>query len=178
MSKLPAIAPTLAHLEHVPISKLAPFQGDLKDLSVKNYKRLCGQLLENGIIVPFFVWVDSEGVFWILDGHQRDRVFTGEGWQIDVPIIRIDATDRTDAKQKLLAISSQYGAITQEGWDEFTFDLPDGWALENVHFDALPFVFGDMDLPDAPDEWKEYDESAADDVQYIDCPHCGERFPK
>ena len=31
----------------------------------------------------------------------------------------------------------------------------------------------------APDiEFKEYDESTADDVQYCECPNCGHRFPK
>lgn len=29
-----------------------------------------------------------------------------------------------------------------------------------------------------PTEWKEYDETAADDVEFITCPHCGEKFPK
>lgn len=29
-----------------------------------------------------------------------------------------------------------------------------------------------------PDGFKEYDESAANDVEYITCPHCGEKFPK
>lgn len=27
-------------------------------------------------------------------------------------------------------------------------------------------------------EFKEYDESIADEVEYIECPHCGEKFPK
>jgi hypothetical protein len=27
-------------------------------------------------------------------------------------------------------------------------------------------------------DWKEYDESAADDVEYIECPECGHKWPK
>lgn len=33
-------------------------------------------------------------------------------------------------------------------------------------------------LGEIPEEWPEYDESAADDVEMITCPHCGEQFPK
>jgi hypothetical protein len=29
-----------------------------------------------------------------------------------------------------------------------------------------------------PDEWPEYDESAADDVEYLECPECGHTWPK
>jgi hypothetical protein len=29
-----------------------------------------------------------------------------------------------------------------------------------------------------PDDFKSYDESVADEVEYITCPHCGEKFPK
>ena len=152
----PTISSELSHLEHVPISALTPFQGDLKELSVKNYKKLKGQILENGIIVPFYVW-EHDATLFILDGHQRDRVFTGEGWDIDVPVIRIQAEHEQDAKKKLLAISSQYGKVTQEGWDEFTYDLDEGWALDNVHFDALPFVFTDLGQAE--------DESTGDDAE-------------
>lgn len=27
-------------------------------------------------------------------------------------------------------------------------------------------------------EFKEYDESIADNVEFIECPHCGQKFPK
>jgi hypothetical protein len=29
-----------------------------------------------------------------------------------------------------------------------------------------------------PDEWTEYDESAADDVEWNECPECGHKWPK
>ena len=139
--KLPAISPELAHLERVPISSLVQFQGDLKILTTKKYIKLRESITEHGLIVPFFVWVHNN-IYYINDGHQRQRVFNGEGWDMEVPIIRIPATDERDAKEKLLAISSQFGQITQEGWDAFTWDIPD--AAEMFHFDGLPFVFGDF----------------------------------
>lgn len=42
------------------------------------------------------------------------------------------------------------------------------------HDDELVELIGDV----SGVEFKEYDESVADEVEYITCPHCGERFPK
>jgi hypothetical protein len=39
------------------------------------------------------------------------------------PVVFIDAKDAWEAKQKLLRIDSRYGAITQEGFVEFTQDI-------------------------------------------------------
>lgn len=173
--KVPSVSPTLAHLEHVPFDSLLPFQGDLKQLTTREYAKLRKSLLDNGIIVPFFVWIDDGGKCWLEDGHQRHRVFTGEGWQrLDVPIIRIEAANQVEAKQKLLVISSQYGKVTQDGWDSFTRDLPQDWLTQTVHFDALPFVFGELPPPERdntpPDEFAAYDDDI--DTQYC-CPKCG-----
>lgn len=139
MPELPKIAPELSGLDHVPVSALEPFQGELKSLSKREYDKLKASLLTHGVIVPFFVW-DDNGRYRLMDGHQRDRVFEREGWAMDVPVVWVAADNEQDAKRKLLVISSQYGRVTQEGWDEFTFDVPD--AAEVAHFDALPFVFG------------------------------------
>lgn len=144
------IAPELKDLPHVPIDSLEPFQGDLKELSKREYAKLKKSLLDNGIIVPFFVWKETGK---ILDGHQRERVFINEGWLMDVPVIYISADSEQDAKQKLLVISSQYGRVTQEGWDGFTFDLDDEWIKQTVNFDALRFVF--EDFGNNPDDWQD-----------------------
>jgi DNA modification methylase len=135
---LPRVALELADLPHVPITDLAPFQGELKELTEREYNKLKKSILENGLIVPFFVWQEAKK---LLDGHQRRLVFIKEGWLMSVPVVYISAASEQDAKKKLLVISSQYGKVTQEGWDTFTFDLPDDWIQETVHFDALPFVF-------------------------------------
>jgi hypothetical protein len=138
IATLPHIAAELADLPHVPISALVPFQGELKELSEREYNKLKKSITENGLIVPFFVWSETGK---LLDGHQRLRVFAREGWVMDVPVVYVSAVDELDAKRKLLVISSQYGKVTQEGWDAFTFDIPEPWIQETVQFDALPFVF-------------------------------------
>lgn len=147
---LPTVAKELAGLDHVPVVSLEPFQGDLKELSQREYNKLKKSILENGLIVPFFVWLETNK---LLDGHQRQRVFIKEGWLMDVPIVYISAVNEQDAKRKLLVISSQYGKVTQEGWDEFTFNLDDDWLMDTVQFDALPFIFNNWG--EQPDGWGE-----------------------
>ncbi len=60
------------------------------------------------------------------------------------------------------------------GWD---FDI---LANQFEQADLLDWGFWDVELNQnsIPDSWQAFDESAADDVKYIDCPHCGESFPK
>jgi hypothetical protein len=82
--------------------------------------------------------------------------------------VYISAENEQDAKRKLLVISSQYGKVTQEGFDEFTFDLDDEWILETAHFDALPFVFSGL-MPtdpanDANAEWEGMPEFEQEDA--------------
>lgn len=63
------------------------------------------------------------------------------------------------------------------------------WELEQIGADVeagvdLSGLWGEDELAnllngtDLPTEFKEYDESVADEVKYCTCPACGERFPQ
>lgn len=141
-----------------------PLQGDLKDLSKTNYDKLKRVLERRGFEVPLFIWAGDSDM-WLLDGHQRTRVMTAEDMNdegsYEVPYVLIEAADRVEAKQKLLEISSQYGHITQEGFDEFMVDLPEVEVYEAVAFDALPLLGTTTDEPEVEeDEAPEVDEEA------------------
>jgi DNA modification methylase len=134
---------------------LEPLQGNLKDLTEKNYDKLKRVLERRGFTVPVFIW-KHDGVNYLMDGHGRQRVMLREQMNDDgnyaVPYILIEATDRRDAKAQLLEISSQYQTITQEGFDEFTDEL-ENEDFEDVQFDALAFVGqGDDDQDTEEDE--------------------------
>jgi len=170
----PKIATELKDLPHVPVASLEPLQGNLKELTEREYNKLKKSIDENGVIVPFFVWLE-EGK--LIDGHQRQRLFMTEGWAIDVPVVYISAANEQDAKQKLLVVSSQYGKVTQEGWDEFTYDLDTDWLAETTHFDALPYVF-EIEKYTIPDKFQDYDESIANGIHICICPECGHEHIK
>ncbi len=144
------IAPELKALPFYQLGDLLELQGDLKDLTERNAARLRRSIAKHGIFVPFFVWPAPDGNKYILDGHQRKRTLVKDGHgALPVPCVLVHADTLQEAKEKLLVISSQYGHITQEGFDTFTFDLPD--VGEMVNFDALNFEFG-QDEDEEPEQ--------------------------
>lgn len=112
----------------VQLSELHDLQGNFKDLTEDNYVKLRNSMVEFGFSFPIFYWQDEQGTKYIVDAHQRVRTLTKmqeEGWTIPpLPADPIYADSKIQAKEKLLLLNSQYGKITQEGWDEFTADLP------------------------------------------------------
>lgn len=110
----------------LPIDRLIEFQGNLKRLTQKNREKLMSSILERGFIAPIFVW-DDAGEYRLLDGHQRIKTLLWmreHGWDIPMlPVDIIEADDEQDAKRKLLAITSQYGEFTTDGYAEFVNDI-------------------------------------------------------
>lgn len=57
------------------------------------------------------------------------------------------------------------------------------WGFSDEELDDLAEALSaeyliNSELPEPPDEWPEYDESAADDVEFLECPECGHKWPK
>ena len=74
------INPGLKDLPVMALSSIKEFQEELKDLTELNYNKLKKSLLEQGLLLPFFVWVSpDDGVAYLMDGHQRRRVFIAGG---------------------------------------------------------------------------------------------------
>lgn len=153
-------------LETIDYRELKPLQGDLKDLSEKNFVKLKKVLEKRGFTTPVFVWRDGE-TQWLMDGHQRQRVMIkadmSDNGNYNVPRVSIVAKNIKDAKAQLLEITSQYGTITQEGFDQFVAeaDLPEAEVLDSVSFDALQF--GDTEADDDDDESEDDEAPAVDD---------------
>lgn len=150
------------NLPVIPIRDLLATQGNLKDLTEKNYNKLKNTIINRGFSVPVYVWEDSKGVKHLLDGHQRQRVLTTEGWNDPIPYLKIPAENIQEAMARLLEITSQYATITQEGIDEFIakYELPEADVYEATSFDALTgFEDSDQEQEVVEDEAPEVDES-------------------
>ena len=152
-----------ANLPTIDYRKLQPLQGNLKDFHEREYEKLKKSLKEFGWVYPFFVWDNAkDGIKYLIDGHGRHRLATREGVQpYELPYYPIHAADLQEAKKLLLVATSQYQRITQEGFDEFTFDVDDSWLAETVNFDGVfsnvesldPEEFGEeFELPDGDRE--------------------------
>jgi DNA modification methylase len=101
----------------------------LKELSKENAEKLERQIVKKGFWFPFFVWHHKkEGIWYYTDGTQRHKVIrmmeeSGK-YQLPekYPCIEIEAKDRTEAAEAILAQSASYGEITEAGLRGFLDD--------------------------------------------------------
>lgn len=143
----------------VPLEQVKGIQGNLKTINRKNLEKLKNRILKSGFNVPYHVW-EHDGQHYLLDGHQRTRALLelqAQGYAVPpLPYDNIEADNLQDAKDKLLAISSQYGEFTMEGLREFTMGmevdqdlrLPSGEIRLETLRPAEEEV-GDDDVPEA-----------------------------
>jgi len=114
--------------ETAPLKSLTNLQGNLKELPSENYKKLREDLLRFGFIEPISIWTDPKRKKYILNGHQRVKalnLMADEGIIVpeDIPVNSIQAKNITEARQKLLALASQYGVFTADGFKDFVKDI-------------------------------------------------------
>jgi len=159
------------NLPTIPIADLLPSQGNLKDLSETNYKKLKNTIERRGFSYPVYVWEDDNKLLHLLDGHQRQRVLKTEGWNEPIPYLKVPAESLQEAMARLLEITSQYATITQEGIDEFiaTYGLSEQDVYESTSFDALRFGQDEEEIDVEEDKAPEVDEGGG----CLKCPrHC------
>lgn len=123
----------------VSYSKLKAFQGGLKKMGKEDFESLKGQILKHGWVAPVFVWAGHDE---ILDGHGRLFVLEEllkEGYTIgDLPVADIEAKDRKEAAQILLAINSRYQKIVGEGLYNFGKEM--GFDISDFEGMSLPEI--------------------------------------
>lgn len=111
---------------------------------------------------------------------ERIELDTDDMWML--PVMRgIHFKDEAHVNAYLIA-SNRLTMLG--GWDEPKLaEMLQELALE---FDELlqSTAFDEHDLNELlrdlalPDDFREYDESVENEVEYMTCPHCGEEFPK
>ena len=158
----------------LPIDRILEFQGELKELSKENEKKLRNSILKFGFIAPLFVW-DDKGEWRLLDGHQRLKTLLKmreEGYDIPMlPVDYIEADSEEDAKRKLLHISSQYGEFTADGFENFTFGL-DGF--EDIRLTNDEFFFKTKEDEVVVEDYYEIPEDIETDIHVGDIFEIGE----
>ena len=132
------------------INDIKGLQGNLKELSKDNYKKLKQSLLEHGFAFPVNLARIKGKPYGILDAHQRIKTViqmcSKEGYCLldikgkltdKIPVTFTDVKSKKEAGELILQAISQYGKVTEEGLYEFvndfsidinsleTFDLPD-----------------------------------------------------
>jgi hypothetical protein len=122
----------------LPVEEILPFQDDLKVLDDENYARLKGSIIKYKFSSPIHIW-KHDGKWHSLDGHQRCNTvlrMREEGFTIPkLPCVEIAAKSHAEAKEKILALTSQYGRMTKYGLLEYLsvnkIDILDAAQLYN-----------------------------------------------
>lgn len=150
----------------VPVSDLIPYARNPRknDASVDS---VAASIKEFGFKQP--IVVDKDRV--VVAGHTRLKAAQKLGLDT-VPVVFAD--DLTPEQIKAYRILDNKVGEKSE-WDAELLQL----ELSEIQLDLVPFEV-DFTLPaELPtEEWKEFDESIADDVPLIECPECGHKFPK
>lgn len=110
----------------------------------------------------------------MLDGHLRAELARRQGEQTPVPVVYVDLSE--DEERAVLATIDPIAgmAIADEEMLAGLVRSIDDADLRSVA-DSVAQTLG-VNVP-AP-EFREYDESVEDEVEMIECPHCGLSFPK
>jgi hypothetical protein len=165
------------HTEQRRLGDLVPWEDNPRQSTEPQVKRIEGSLTKFGYSQLLEIEPDDT----ILDGHQRDPVMQamreyGPDAEIEV---RVASRKFTLAERKEYIAMKHQGAVGEFNWDGM-HNLYDGPELLEWGFnqDTLEFHGFDFGQPANLPEFKEYDESVENDVEYIECPNCGHKWPK
>lgn len=151
------------------LSDLTPFEGNPRKLTQEQAEQIEESLRRFGLVEPPAVNVDGT----IIGGHMRQRIMAamdefGPDAEIDV---RVPSRELDD--HELAELNIRLNKNTGD-WDmeilaeEFNANDLVEWGFREVDFGYT--------VQEAP-EFPEYDESVEEEVEMIECPACGHRFP-
>ena len=125
------------------LEDMTVMQGNLKERNDTDYEKIKKSILTYSFSFPFFIWKSGK-TNYLIDGHGRFATLCKmqkDGYLIPpLPVVYIQCKNKTEAKQKLLRLNSQYGKMTKESVLEFAEDIDlnfDEIALPNglINFD-------------------------------------------
>lgn len=167
--------------DYLNIADMTELQGSLKSRTEIDYGKIKLSIIKYGFSFPFFIWKSGDKNY-LIDGHGRFGTLCRmqkDGYIIPpLPVVYIQCKNKTEAKQKLLRLNSQYGKMTKESVLEFAEDI-------DLNFDeiALPDTVIDFTGESESEEEKEkpdieFKESYSVVVQCINEEECEEVFNK
>ena len=171
----------------VMLAELEPWGENPKSISKAAAKRLLDYWQRIGQFATIAIGPkNGNGKYPVYDGHQRLHVLKaayGGQFAIDA---RVSERPLTEDERAEMVVQAHAGTVGNWDWDALA--AWDSKALESWGLDSATLgewqqdTFGLQTLLESGEvedvEFKEFDESAADGVEFVECPSCGERFPK
>ncbi len=158
----------------VPIDAVRPDPSNVMQHSPSQIDALAASLVAFGFDQP--ILARRNGL--IIAGHGRLLAARQVG-MTHVPVVYtdldgVDAARRMIGDNRLAALAEPDASALAELLRQLQAeDALGGTGYDDAAVDALLATVG---VPDVA--FKEYDESAADDVEYHECPACGHKWPK
>ncbi len=158
-------------------------QDNFKELAVEDMEKLKASLVTNNFIQPFYVWEDTDGVRYCLDGKHRtlaqeELIKEGVDVPYSLPATFIDCKDKKEAARLVLIFSSFYAKITQKGLFDFkelyNLDMIELKGMINIPEFSMPRfeqkfdVFGVNEANDFDDEIEELSDDEDIIISYGD----------
>jgi ParB-like chromosome segregation protein Spo0J len=160
-------------IEYRALESLIPYERNPRTHSEEQIAQIASSIKEFGFTNPILL----DGENGVIAGHGRLAAARSLGLK-SVPCIELGHLTPEQKRSYLIADNK----IAQNGlWNEefLRLELTElkelGANLELLGFN--PMEIADITLGKDV-EFKEYDESAADDVEMLTCPSCGHTFPK
>lgn len=165
--------PGSLNIEYRPLDSLVPYSRNPRTHSEEQITQIAASIREFGFTNP--ILIDSNQK--VIAGHGRLAAAKELGME-KVPCI--DLSHMTEEQRRAYIIADNKIALNG-GWNEDLLRV-ELTALKELGSDLELTGFDAMELADImlgkDVEFKEYDESTADDVQMLTCPKCGHNFPK
>ena len=134
--------------EKLEIAEMTEMQGGLKERTDIDYDKIKLSICKFGFSFPFFIW-KSGNKNYLIDGHGRFATLCKmqkDGYIIPpLPVVYIQCKNKTEAKQKLLRLNSQYGKMTKESVLEFAEDI-------ELNFDEIALPDTIIDFSDSEED--------------------------
>lgn len=140
----------------------------------KQRDALRGSLNAVGWVAPVIV---SAKTGKILDGHARVEEALSQSEESPVPFVEVDVSENEE-RTILATFDPITGLATyeREALDALLREVDTGEAALQEMLSELAAKEGLVDLDGV--EFKEYDESVADEVKFHECPECGHKWPQ
>lgn len=121
-------------------------------------------------------WGANRGVETLVDGHLRVAMAISQGEETEVPVLYVDL----EPEEEALALASidpiaALATADKEQLDGLLREVSTGDAAVQA---MLAKLAADEGIVPPDVTFKEYDESVADEVEYLTCPECGHKWPK
>ena len=133
---------------------------------------LRGILADVGYVDALLVRENGNGRLVIIDGHLRAETTP----DMEVPVLVLDVTE--EEGDKILATFDPLGAMADADSEKLEALLSEIETDSEDLQEMLDELAVESGIVPPNIEFKEYDESVADDVEFHECPKCNHKWPK